>query len=261
MTFIEVNDNKMNFEIDGHGFPVVLIHGFSDDLHYWDHTTKVLKKYFTVIRIDLRGHGKTPIGEKNVDNHLLARDIAELLKKLYIEKCHVIGFSLGGSVAMDIALNNPKLVKSLVLISTFASHNDHIIAKFKELNKALKKSYETFFDVIIPYVMPKEIIEENIDKLNKVKELKASTENTEDLRKVLYGSAQYNELDKIKRINCKTLIIAAREDDLVPCENSLLMCERINKSDIALYDYVKHDVLIKSNREAVIKRILEFLRN
>lgn len=260
MTFIEVNDNKINFEIEGHGFPVVLIHGFSDDLYFWDYIAENLKNYFTVIRIDLRGHGKTPIGEKTVDNKLLASDITELLKKLYVEKCHVIGFSLGGSIALEIALKNPKLVKSLVLLSTFASVNEHIIAKFKELNKALKKSYETFFDMIIPYVLPEDIIEENIDKLNRTKEIKAKNANTNDLRRVLYGAKQYDELNNIQRINCKTLIIAAQEDTLVPYENSVKISEKINKSEIVLYDYVKHDVLIKENRENVLNEILRFLR-
>ena len=102
MTFIEVNDNRINFKIEGHEFPVVLIHGFSDDLYFWEYIAENLKKYFTVIRMDLRGHGKTPIGDKPIDNRLLAHDITELLKKLYIEKCHVIGFSLGGSIALEL---------------------------------------------------------------------------------------------------------------------------------------------------------------
>lgn len=261
MTFIEVNDNKMNFEIDGHGFPVVLIHGFSDDLYFWDYMAKNLKKYFTVIRMDLRGHGKTLIGDKPIDNHLLAEDIIALLKKLYVEKCHVIGFSLGGSIALDIALKEPKLVKSLVLLSTFASPNEHIVAKFKELNKALKKSYETFFDTIIPYVLPEDMIEENIVKLDKIREKKAAHANTDALRKVLYGAVRYDELDKIQRINCKTLILAAREDTLVPYENSVKMCDKISRSELLLYDYVKHDILIKENRENVLEDILKFLRN
>lgn len=261
MTFIEVNDNRMNFEVEGHGFPVVLIHGFSDDLHYWDYIAKNLKKYFTVIRMDLRGHGKTPIGDKEVNNHLLARDIAELLKRLYIEKCHVIGFSLGGSVALDLALQNPKLVKSLVLLSTFAKADEHIVAKFKELNKALKKSYETFFETILPYVLPEDIIEANRDRLNKTMEIKAAHADTNDLRRVLYGAVQYDELNKLQRINCKTLIIAANEDTLVPCEHSIKMSEKMNLSEVVLYDYVKHDVLIRENSENVLNEILRFLRH
>ncbi len=261
MTFIEVNDSKMNFEIEGHGFPVVLIHGFSDDLYFWNYIAKNLKKYFTIKRMDLRGHGKTPIGDKPTDNHLLAEDIIALLKKLYIEKCHVIGFSLGGSIALDIALKEPKLVKSLVLLSTFASPNEHIVVKFKELNKALKKSYETFFDTIIPYVLPEDLVEENNVKLDKIKGKKATCTNTDDLRKVLYGAVRYDELDRIKRINCKTLILAAREDTLVPYENSVKICDKINRSELLLYDYAKHDILIKENRKHVLDDILKFLRN
>ncbi len=261
MTFIEVNDIKLNFEIEGHGFPVLLIHGFSDDLHYWDYAAEQLKKYYTVIRLDLRGHGKTEIGEKPVDNHLLAKDAVELLKRLYIDKCHVIGFSLGGSIALDIAINNPKLVKSLILLSTFASPNDHITAKFKELNKALKKSYENFYDVILPYVLPSDIIESNRDKLEASKKIKSQKENTDNLRKILYGAVQYDELEQTKRINSKTLIMAAKEDTLVPYENSIAISEKISKSSVVLMEYVKHNLLIRENFDDAMDIILKFLRN
>lgn len=261
MTFIGINDIKLNFEIEGSGFPVLLIHGFSDDLHYWDYVTNILKNYFTVIRLDLRGHGKSEIGEKPVDNHLLAQDAIKLLKKLYINKCHIIGFSLGGSIALDIAINNPKLVKSLILLSTFASPNYHIVAKFKELNKALKKSYETFYNTILPYVLPEDIIKNNFDKLEEHGKIKAQHENTDNLRRILYGAVQYDELSKVKRINCRTLIIAAKEDTLVPYENSIAIEKKINKSEVILLDYVKHNVLIKENFDEVMEIILKFLRN
>lgn len=101
--------------------------------------TKELEKYFTVIRIDLRGHGKTPIGDKEITMELLSDDIYQLLKTLYIEKYSVVGFSLGGSLAIDLTLNHPKLVKSLVLISTYAKADDNTKQHFKSFNKNLKK--------------------------------------------------------------------------------------------------------------------------
>ena len=82
MTFININDNTLNFNIEGNGFPVVLIHGFSDDLNYWNFISNELKKYFTVITLDLRGHGKTPLGDKPITIELLGDDVYKLLEKL-----------------------------------------------------------------------------------------------------------------------------------------------------------------------------------
>lgn len=252
MTFIELDDNKINFKIEGKGTPVLLIHGFSDNLNYWNYIAENLKRYFTVIRIDLRGHGKTPIGNKKINNHQLGKDITALLEKLYIEKCHIIGYSLGGSIALDIAINNPKLVKSLTLLSTFAKADENTLNIFKKLDKALKTSYDTFFEMIIPYVLPKDYT--TVKKVNEPK-------NIEDLRKILKGARKFDELENLKRINCKTLVMAGREDNIVYPKNSEEICKRINRSELVLYDDVKHDLLIKENREKVLNKILEFLRN
>ena len=261
MTFIEINNIKLHFKIEGEGFPILLIHGFSDDLMYWNSMANMLKNYFTVIRFDLRGHGKTEIGSEPINIDLYARDAVELLKRLHIKKCHIIGFSAGGSVGLNIAMKNPKLVKSLVLISTYASTNDYIKSKYKELNKALKQSYGAYYDIMIPYVLPQDIINENADILNQIKEFKIETESTENLRRILHGLKEYDELSNLNKINCKTLIIASKEDELVPYENSVAMSERINKSELVLLDYVKHNVFIENRIKEIMDIILKFLRN
>ena len=114
---------------------------------------------------------------------------------------------------------------------------------------------------MIPYVLPQDIINENADILNQIKEFKIETESTENLRRILHGLKEYDELSNLNKINCKTLIIASKEDELVPYENSVAMSERINKSELVLLDYVKHNVFIENRIKEIMDIILKFLRN
>lgn len=260
MTTININGNKLNFEINGAGFPVVLLHGFSDDLNYWNFISSDLEKYFTVLKIDFRGHGKSELGDKKITIDLLTDDVVELLKTLYIEKCYLIGFSIGGSVAIDIAIKNKNLVKKLVLVSTYGKIDENTKEKFKLINKSMKKSYENYYNTIIDYVLPKDVINENSEKLCTICDEKSKSADCEDLRKILYGVKQFDNLDKVRQINAKTLIIAGLDDTLVLPEQSKLLNEKINNSQLEICEGVKHNVFIKPQTERLKKMIIEFLR-
>lgn len=261
MTFININDNTLNFNIEGNGFPVVLIHGFSDDLNYWNFLSNELKKHFTVITLDLRGHGKTPLGDKPITIELLGDDVYKLLEKLYIDKCHVIGFSLGGNVALELALNHPKTVKTLILISSYAQADDNLKECFKGFNKELKKSFKNYFDEIIPYILPEDLCESNKEEFEKIIETKEKTCKLDDLRQVLHAGKNFNRINELSKINCRTLIIASEDDELTLCDLSKKMHEQIPNSQLELLDYVKHNVFIGENIPKLNKLILEFLRN
>lgn len=261
MTFININDINLNFNIEGTGFPVVLLHGLSDDLNYWNFITDELKKYFTVITLDLRGHGKTPLGDKPISIELLSDDVFKLLEKLYIEKCHIIGFSLGGNVALELTLNHPKTVKSLVLISSYAKADDNLKECFKKLNKSLKKSFKDYYNEILPYVLPEDIIECNKEKLSNTLKEKEKTCNLNDIRQAIHAGKNFNRSSELSKIKCKSLIIASQDDTLTSCDLSKEMEENIPNSKLELLNYVKHNVFIGENIPKLNKLIIDFLRN
>ncbi|MEO3854006.1 alpha/beta hydrolase [Acrocarpospora sp. B8E8] len=103
------------WEESGTGRPVVLLHSTSADAHMWDDVWEPLASAFRVIRLDLRGYGKSPlVAEKSYSN---AGDVAELLDSLGIDGAAVVGSSGGGRVALELATIRPDLVSDLVLIA------------------------------------------------------------------------------------------------------------------------------------------------
>jgi pimeloyl-ACP methyl ester carboxylesterase len=110
------------FEI-GSGEPVVLVHGLADDHRAWRHVVAPLLPARRVILYDLRGHGQTTLGDADGTLRQLGDDLAALLDELGLERVTLAGFSLGGTVAMRLAIDHPERVAALALVATSSRVN------------------------------------------------------------------------------------------------------------------------------------------
>lgn len=111
----EVNRTKLYYEMMGQGHPLVLIHGGLLDCRMWEGQFKKFAESYQVVRYDIRGYGKSAL-PKGKYSHI--KDLLGLLKSLEVEPAHIIGLSLGGTIAIDFALEYPDQVSSLILTST-----------------------------------------------------------------------------------------------------------------------------------------------
>ncbi|HEY4552178.1 MAG TPA: alpha/beta fold hydrolase, partial [Bacillaceae bacterium] len=103
----------------GSGEPVILLHGFTGDTGTWSHLTRDLAKKYRVIAVDIIGHGKTesPADVSRYDISQCAEDVIHLLDELQIRQAHLLGYSMGGRLALTVAVLFPERVKSLMLES------------------------------------------------------------------------------------------------------------------------------------------------
>lgn len=99
----------------GTGFPLILLHGNGEDVHYFEHQMAPFAQHFRVIAVDMRGHGKTPRGEAPFTIRQFAEDLLAFMDRLSIEKAHILGFSDGGNIAMVFAMTHPERVEKLIL--------------------------------------------------------------------------------------------------------------------------------------------------
>jgi len=101
----------------GAGEPVVLIHGHSVDLRMWPAQWLALQEAgFRVIRYDVRGHGRSSAPDTGYTWPVYAADLRALLEALGVASAHLVGFSMGGGIALQFALDHPERVRSLTLI-------------------------------------------------------------------------------------------------------------------------------------------------
>jgi pimeloyl-ACP methyl ester carboxylesterase len=107
----------LHVEVCGSGSPVLLIHGNSGDLHYFDRNVPALQRHFRVVRMDCRGQGRSARGGGPLSIRRMADDAADIIRALQhdSEPFAVVGFSDGANVAMSLAIHHPELVSALVL--------------------------------------------------------------------------------------------------------------------------------------------------
>jgi len=117
--YAPVNGLRMYYEIHGRGEPVVLLHGaFMTITTNWDGWIGELTKTRKVIAIEMQGHGRTADTRREFSSDHLADDVAALLGHLGIPRADVIGYSMGGGVAMRVAVRHPDRVRKVVVISS-----------------------------------------------------------------------------------------------------------------------------------------------
>jgi len=116
--YAPVNGLKMYYEVHGSGDPVVLLHGsFMTITNNWPQWIGELSKTRKVIAVEMQGHGRTADIKRDFSYENLADDVAALLDHLKIPSADLIGYSMGGGVAMQCAIRHPEKVRKVVSIS------------------------------------------------------------------------------------------------------------------------------------------------
>jgi pimeloyl-ACP methyl ester carboxylesterase len=113
-----VNGLKMYYEVRGAGRPLVLLHGGAGTIEMWGRALDLLSENRRVVAAELQGHGRTADIDRLLRYEWMADDVAALMEHLHLGKADVMGYSLGGGVALRTAIQHPEVVGKLVLVST-----------------------------------------------------------------------------------------------------------------------------------------------
>jgi len=140
--YAPVNGIKVYYEVYGKGKPIVLLHGafYTIEMN-WGQLIPELSKTRKVIAIELQGHGHTPFSDRKLDLPTLASDVEGVMNYLKVDSADVVGYSMGGSVAYQFAVQSPKRVRKLVIISSTYKSSGWL----PEVNNAFKNFKPEFF--------------------------------------------------------------------------------------------------------------------
>ena len=212
MPILHTGDLDIYYEIHGKGAPLVLIHGLGSSILDWENQVEFLSKHFQIVAIDLRGHGKSgkPSGPYSVPR--FASDTAKLIQFLNLAPAHVAGISMGGMVAFQLALDAPKLVKSLIIIN---SGPELVLRTFQERMTFLQRRLivRCLGMARMAQLLAKILLPEPHQKSLQRKLVKRWAKNDKkaylaSLRAIIGWSVA----DRISTIQCPTLVISADND-------------------------------------------------
>lgn len=151
-----VNGIKVYYEVYGEGRPVILLHGaFMTIDTNWGELIPELSKNRKVIAVELQGHGHSPYSDRKLSHTTLASDVAGVMDHLKVESADVVGYSFGGAIAYQFAIQSPKRLKNLVIISaTYKSSGwiPEINSVFKTMKPALFENspMHTAYNAVAP---------------------------------------------------------------------------------------------------------------
>lgn len=243
--FIDLGGNRIHYRDEGQGEVVVLLHGTASSLHTWDYWAQELSKHYRVIRMDLPGFGLT--GPDYRDRYEVADDIAFLnnfLARLAVERVHLVGSSLGGRIAWDYSIANPRQVKTLTLINSLGYPQ-------KRWPPAIELAQWPVMDSVMTHVSPRFLYETGLKEVyfdeqqvtdslvDRYYELSRYPGNLEAFPKRVSAKLD-TQADKITQISVPTLVLWGQEDIYFPVESAHRFHQDIATSTLQVYPSVGH---------------------
>jgi len=260
---IKVNDIEMYYEIHGEGFPCILIMGLAADVNWW--TPDVIDAYsqnFKTIIFDNRGAGRTDKPVMNYTVKMFADDTVSLMDILNIERAHIIGASMGGMIAQEIALNYPERVEKLVLCCTHCGGSKQVLPSDEILQQMMtprELTPEELVNEIIPLVFTENFIKNNSDFIESYKLRMLKTPIPIDsYQRQVQAIGNFSTGMRLKKIEAPTLIVQGKEDILVPPENAEVLAKRIPNTKVILLENAAH-ILFQPDPDKISKEIIGFL--
>ena len=213
----------LHHEISGNGKkPLVLLHGFMENTTIWNEMEAHLSKDFTLIKIDLPGHGKSKVYQEIHTVELMAEKVKEVIDALKLEKINLLGHSLGGYVSLALAEKFPEILDSMTLFFSTTVADDEEKKEIRTRSIAvIDENFETFVKTSIPNLFSnneKDILEGKIELAKNI----AKSTDKEGVKAAQLGMAERPDRTEIlENLDAKILIIAGKYDNAVKTENLL----------------------------------------
>jgi len=239
--FLAIEGQRIHYCSEGKGPAILLLHGFLESLEIWDDFTSVLSKEFTVVRMDLPGHGKSDNFSEVHTMDFMAACAKAILSHLNISNCVLAGHSMGGYVSLAFAGNYPGIAKGIVLFHSQAAPDSPEARKNRERTiNIVKMNRSGFIRQFIPELFdPRNIAKfaSQIENLIRI----ASEVNDEGIIAALGGMKERKGwLGLLSTTDLPVLFIVGKQDSRIP--PNLVMAQAIipAHSEVLLLENVGH---------------------
>lgn len=262
MPFTDAPGFRMAYEVRGTGFPLLLINGLGSDRGEWLCQVPAFAKRFRVIAFDNRGSGESGSPPGPYTTAEMADDAKALLTFLEVERAHVVGVSLGGMIAQEVALRHPERVERLVLACT-APGGDVSARPLPETLAVFARApggdREAELRRTIPFLYTDRLRRERPREVEAFIARRLSAPSSpEGYAAQLSAAVGHSAGDRLKGIRSPTLVIAGTADLLVPPVNSERIAQRIPGAKLVLLPGAPHR-LFAENAVEFNREVLGFL--
>jgi pimeloyl-ACP methyl ester carboxylesterase len=244
MPKVTVNGIALNYVETGSGDPLVLIMGFGGDHLAWAFQTPAFAERFRVIAFDNRGAGQSDVPDVPYTTRMMADDTVGLLDALGIDRAHVLGVSMGGMIAQEVALNHPERVRSLQLHCTLARPDRYLTALMESWRTVRTRvSAEEWLRFVAPWLFAPGTYAERPEFVETVIQTGLANPNPFTLTGFLrQGDAvrSHDTLDRLGKVRHPTLVSVAADDILVPPRFARALAAAVPGAELRVLDGAGH---------------------
>ncbi|NJC98017.1 MAG: 3-oxoadipate enol-lactonase [Anaerolineales bacterium] len=258
MSTIHVNDIDLHYEIIGAGEPLLLIHGHGSSAQDWVFQVEHFKRSHTVITYDVRGFGRSSKPKDGYSLPVFAQDAAALLGALNLGQVHVVGISMGGMIAFQLALDFPQYVKSMVVVNGYPetrveTWKEHFMVWRRFLVLGLLGMHKTGKMLSrILFIKPEQqgLREQFVEHWSK--------NDPHAYRMTMKAILNWDVESRLGEIKCPVLVVASDEDYL-PLEEKQAYTKKMQNATLVVIEDARHAVTVEKPDE--FNQIVEgFLR-
>ena len=248
MPYTSVNGLRLFYEEYGQpsARPILLIPGLGESHKSWLDVSWQLKERSHVIAVDPRDAGLSQRASHAYTMADMAGDVAGLLSALGIAEADVVGFSMGGAIAQELALNHPRSVRRLVLVASYDrgdSRGTALFQNFSHLRRVLSK--QEYYRNLLPWIYTHREFEGDISFEDSVHRLStdAAWQEPEAYERQVQAAVQFASRDRLGDVARPTLLIFGEDDIITPMRFARSMEERIRGSRLAVLAGTGHGLL------------------
>ena len=258
------NDVRIAYESRGEGPTVLFVHGLGYDRRGWGPLPDLVAEEFRVLLVDNRGVGESdfPPGPYTVAQ--MAADAVAVLDAAGVERVHVLGVSLGGYIAQEIALSSPDRVDRLVLCSTScAGPNQHPMpaAGVEAFGRFPTLEREAGLRLMVENSLGERGVRERPELVEEIYAYRlACAPPIEAWRAQLDAALAFDSYDRLAYIAAPTLVLHGTADTVIDARNGELLAERIPNARLELVPDRGH-LLLREEADLIASLVREFLRS
>jgi len=262
MPKVKVQGIELYYEVHGAGSPLVLIRGLGSNADHWYCQTPAFSPCYSVVTFDNRGIGRSEKPDVPYTISIMAGDTVGLMDAIGISRAHILGISMGGIIAQEIALKYPQRVHGLILACTHCG-GGRTVRPSEEIARVfieyiLTGSEEAAQD-IPKCLFTERTLREAPEVIKRYQEISSRFPPAPDtMIRQWEGIQGHDTWEDLSHVQAPTLVLSGSDDVLVPPENSKILAERIPNAQFQVIEGGGHQFLVEQ-ADVFNRAVLEFL--
>ncbi len=259
---VEINGIGLHYIDTGkrNGLPMLFLHGMTFDHTMWSPQIELLKSKRRVIALDLRGHGKSGVGDGQYTFRMFSEDLVALMDYLEIDKAALCGLSMGGAIALRTVELYPERVGALIFCdATCHADSDEARKRRESAIQTIKKDgLGSFADGFLRMVFTPETFSNKMEIVESMRKVIVSSSPLGICGALLAQAARTDTSEILSKIAVPTLLIVGEQDSITPPALFRSIHERVSESELRVIPNAAH-VTNLENRQEFNKRLMDFM--